>query len=319
MGNPEKNYQEPIVELPSTFVPGKIGIVTVTFGSGDVLPEFLASLNTQSYRNFILIAVDNQSKDTTLDQLRAYSGSEILLIANDENVGVAAGNNQGIRAALETGCEHVLILNNDVAFEPDLLGKLVKGLDKYNCQMTTPMIYYMDFGGRQDVIWNAGGAFTPKIGYRPYQRGYNEPDIGQFSSPDLIDYAPTCCVLVRREVFKTIGLMDERYFVYYDDVDFMYRTFRAGVAMRFLPEAKLWHKVNALTQGPLSDFTLYYNTRGRTLFLTKHFGSIRGLLWTIAYSGLYLLRPMLGKDTWRLSAIRRKGTLDGRKVAIQSS
>jgi GT2 family glycosyltransferase len=115
-------------------------------------------------------------------------------------------------------------------------------------------------------------------------------------------------------VFEVIGVMDERYFVYSDDVDFMYRAMRAGLKLYLLPEAKLWHKVSGLTGGALSEFSLYYGSRGRALFLYKHFGRLQGWFWTTLYSAFCWLRQFVGGDAPANSKTRIRGTRDGRRV-----
>jgi GT2 family glycosyltransferase len=289
----------------------KIGVVTVTYNSGAVLPDFLRSLENQSYQNFIVVAVDNASKDDTLNQLNSWKSPKLVSIANTENLGVAAGNNQGIRAALDAGCDHVLMLNNDVVFDPELFERLLDGLYAHDCQMTTPIIYYND---RPDVVWCAGGLFEARYGYRSMHIGDGEKDSGQFNEPKAVAYVPTCCVLIRRDVFDRVGLMDERYFVYSDDTDFMYRAWRAGLPLYLLPDAQLFHKVSSLTGGGQSDFTLYYSSRGRALFLAKHLGAFSGAIWAALYSVFYPLRSLFGKDSLRQAMVRVKGILDGYRV-----
>ncbi len=102
-------------DLPSQIsfedsAPAKIGVVTVTYNSGAVLTDFFNSVDGQDYDNFIVIAVDNASTDDTLHQLRTWNSPKLVLIANAENAGVAAANNQGIRAALAAGCHQVLLV-----------------------------------------------------------------------------------------------------------------------------------------------------------------------------------------------------------------
>lgn len=285
--------QEPRIVLPREFVNGKIGVVTVTFGSGGVLEDFLASLDCQTYRNFCLIAVDNGSKDDTVEQLKAYRGCECFVIANGQNLGVAAGNNQGIRAAIDAGCEYVLLLNNDVVFGPGLFQQLVDGLSEHNCQMTTPLIYYH---AKPDVIWAAGGNFQWMYGYRCIHYSLGEEDHGQHFIPQLVTHTPTCCVLVQRKVFQVIGLMDERYFVYGDDNDFMFRAWKADILLFFLPEAKLWHKVGSLT-GTESPFSMRYVARNKAYFMVKHLGRFITLPYMIVYWFYYVMRCLVGKDS----------------------
>lgn len=308
-----ENYSEPLPVSIQTICDGKVGLVTVTYNSGTVLHDFLRSVDALSYRNFVLIAVDNASADDTLDQLRSWDTFKLIVVSNTKNLGVAAGNNQGIQAALDAGCDYVLLINNDVVFGPELLTDLLSGMAQQSCDIVTPLIY---FYAPPTKIWAAGGQFQPLLGYRTCHRGENEIDAGQYSRASKISYAPTCCVLIRESVFRQIGLMDERYFVYSDDVDFMYRASRAKLSMVLIPEAKLWHKVSSLAGGSTSDFSIYYGARGRSLFLCKHFGWFAGTVWVLAYLAFYWLRPLLGMDTVHRGDVRRRGTWDGRKIGL---
>ena len=301
---------ESALTLPTGFVPGKIGVVTITFGSGDVLPDFLKSLNWQIYRNFVLIAIDNASKDSTVEQLHAHQGCEHIVIANGENLGVATGNNQGIRAAVDAGCEYVLLLNNDVVFGPELFQQLIDGLFEHNCQMVTPIIYYHD---RPDVIWAAGGYYQPWYGYRCLHIGDGEQDHGQYSAPRRVEHTPTCCVLAKREVFASVGLMDERYFVYHDDTDFMLRALKAGQRLYCLPQSKLLHKVSSLSGGG-SDFQVRYGTRNRAFMLVKFLGRLLSVPYIVAYRVCYVLRFLSRKDDYRTFRMKLSSWTEGSKI-----
>ena len=309
-------YRDPTINLPQAFVPRKIGLVTVTYNSATMLKEFFSSLDAQTYRQFCLVSVDNASTDSTVSLLHASSGAEHLVIANTTNVGVAAANNQGIRLAVDLGCEYVLLINNDVVLDPELLTELVRGLADCHCDMAVPLIYFNDPPNR---IWTAGGSFQPRLGFRVQHRGLGEDDRGQYDRPVRIDYAPTCCVLIRREVFGKIGLMDERYFVYADDVDFMYRARHSGLIMYYVPRGKLWHKVNGLTGGGVSDFSFYYNARGRALFLYKHFRGKGPFLWIWLHSLQDLIRAILHKSFRQPRKVKQQGMRDGKKIACDAA
>lgn len=291
----------------------QIGVVTVMYNSADVLPDFLTSLTRQTYRNLRIYIVDSGSSDDSLRLIREQQALTCEIIANNENVGIAKGNNQGISAALADGCASVLLLNNDVSFGPDLISELAKGLADHSCSMAVPLIYFHHL---PITIWAAGGGFQRFVGYRNYHRGEGKTDKGQYNKPTRTSFAPACCILMRREVFEKIGLMDERYFVYSDDVDFMYRALRAGLSLFVIPSARLWHKVHSLTGGGASDFTLFYGSRGRSLFLYKHFSRVVAGFWTLLYLVFCLVRPLFGRDTWHRALVRIKGTLEGRRVAL---
>jgi GT2 family glycosyltransferase len=297
--------------IPSTSTPApkRIGIITVLYNSSKVLPDFFASIAAQTYRNLTVYCVDNASKDDSASQCRAQ-GNPYFVIESPENVGIAAGNNLGIRAALEDGCEYILLLNNDVTFNAELIELLLDGLDQHQCDMTTPLIYYFD---KPDVIWAAGGYFQPLIAYRSTHHAEGiKDDHGR--NPKQVSYCPTCCVLVRREIFETVGLMDERFFVYYDDSDFMLRAWKAGRSLYLLPQAHLWHKVGSVA-APQSIFTLRYATRGHAIYIAKHLPRPLASFWSIVHQAIYLGRWLLGRTSREVAFARIQAWRQGIALA----
>jgi GT2 family glycosyltransferase len=267
----------------------KIGVVTVTYNSAQVLDGFLSSLLRQSHTDFLLYVVDNASSDDTLERLARYDDHRIVLIANRENVGVARGNNQGIRAALEAGCDSVLLINNDTEFGTHLVSSLGNGLRDHKCDMIVPKIMYFDDSAK---IWCAGGFFHRMKGYLGVHCGQDENDEGQFDEIRSIEYSPTCCMLIRREVFDRLGLMDENYFIYCDDADFCLRAKRASLSMIYLPAATVWHKVSSLTGGGHSEFAIRQLTGNHIYYICKNFGFWRKVYYLPAYQ-LRLLYKLL--------------------------
>ena len=270
---------------------GKVGVVTVTYNSVPVLNGFLESLTVQTYNNFILYAVDNASKDASVAQLQAWGDPRLRIIANAENVGVAEGNNQGTRAALADDCEYVLYLNNDVEFQSNTFATLVSELNVLQCEMVAPKIMFAD----GIHIWSAGGGFKPIKGYNNFHIGEGEVDRGQFETPKLVQHAPTCCLLVRDVVFERIGIFDPKYFVYWDDTEFTFRAWRAGIKLFYTPRASILHKVSSLTGGSTSVFTTRYNVRGHIYFMLKNLGLLRCLYYLPAWE-LHLLYKLLSRS-----------------------
>jgi GT2 family glycosyltransferase len=269
-----------------------IGVVTVTYNSASVLPDFLHSIAGQTHRSYLLFVVDNASKDGSLCILREWNDERFRIVANQDNLGVAAGNNQGIRAALLAGCNSVLLINNDTEFGPKLFEKLDAGIDQYQADMCCPKMLFFDEPKR---IWAAGGRFEPWHGGRSQHIGEGEIDHGQYDRPRMVDYVPTCCVLIRQSVFDKVGLMDELYFVYWDDTDFMYRAKRGGVRLLYLPDAILLHKVGSLTGGGDANtpFAIRFGTRNSFYFMLKHFGLIITLPWIVLSQIVWTLKLVL--------------------------
>ncbi len=289
----------------------RVGVVTVLFNSSEVLPAFLESLACQEFQDFHVWAVDNASVDDSVRQCRAW-GDHITVIANRENLGVAAANNQGIRAAIEDGCDKVLLLNNDVVFGPLLFAQLIDGLVENRCQMTAPVMYYFD---RPNVIWSAGGKYQPVFGYRCYHLHEGVSDVGQFQGARRVQHAPTCCVLLNSSVFEQVGFMDERYFVYHDDTDFMLRCWKAGQRLFLLPHAKLLHKVSSLTGGAESAFSVRLGTRNRAYMLSKFLGRFIAAPYILGLSAVYLARRLSGRDNKDRHQLKQRSLREGFRMA----
>ena len=291
-----------------------IGVVTVTYNSAQVLDGFLSSLLGQSQRNFLLYVVDNASSDDTLERLARYDDRRIVLIANRENVGVAHGNNQGIRAALETGCDSVLLINNDTEFGPDLLLSLCTGLRDYRCDMIVPKIMYFDDSAK---IWYAGGFFDRLKGYLGVHYGQDEKDQGQFDEVRRVDYSPTCCMLIKKEIFDCVGLMDEQYFIYFDDGDFCLRARKNASKLVYFPTAKLWHKVSSLTGGGQSDFAVRQLTRNHVYYIRKNLGFWKSAYYLPAYQLRLIYKFLFRVIDWNGFSLRQSAFFEGWRLPLR--
>ena len=264
----------------------KIGVVTVTYNSDKVLQPFLSDLFAQSFHNFNLYVIDNASEDKTLKILDDLNDNRVNQIRNHSNIGVAAANNIGIKKALEDKCSHILILNNDIEFSNTLFKDMLVSIKKENCSMMTPKIMYHS---DKDIIWYAGGGFKKSNGYLPYHTGFNENIKNNNYQSLYVDYASTCCLLIKKDVFETIGYMDEKYFVYFDDTDFLFRVKKEGVhKIYYDSQITLFHKVGSLTKSLTKEFERYYRThfflkqniRNHIYFLRK-IGSVYSYLFCL--------------------------------------
>lgn len=288
-----------------------IGVVTVTYNGAKDLESFLDCTFGQTHENFILYCVDNASKDSTREDLKSCTDNRLRLILNESNLGVAEGNNQGIRAALEDGCSHILLINNDVTYERTLFADLLAGLSRYSADMACPKMLYFD---SPNLIWAAGGTLQPWLGYRSKHFGSEALDDGSYDKPLSITYVPTCCVLMKKSAIDRVGLMDPLYFVYVDDVDFMYRSHKAGLKLMYLPDIRLLHKVGGATGGKDSPFTVRYCTRNRVYYLLKHLGPVRGMPWLLLYQAYFFYRFILKGDRWADLMHRERSFLEGFEV-----
>ena len=289
----------------------KIGVVTVTYNSEDVLQCFLNCIWQQTHNNLILYVVDNASQDNTCSILEMENDSRLKIINNSVNFGVAKANNQGIEFAIADGCHQVLIINNDVKFETTLIEKLIQVQTEKSCSLVTPKMMYFD---NPDHIWYAGSWFVKKKGYLPLHRGMKQLDEGQYHEIVEVEYAPTCCLLAKKKVFQDVGLMDEEYFVYFDDADFSYRVWKdRRHKMFYCPDVKFYHKVGSLTNSFnkqserifRGDFFIWQNTKNHIYFLKKIGGLFAYVfvVWLFFKNNIrFIINPQVRKNiaTWKL-------------------
>jgi len=239
-------------------------VVLTWNGRADTL-ECLPTVLAMPYPNMRVVLVDNASTDGTVPAVReAFPGVEILV--NKENLGFAGGTNTGVRYALERQADYVFLLNNDVTVAEDTLGYLIQVAESEpDVGVLTPRIYYYYDHSR---LWSVGGR------KRPFTLAFTDPDINKpiddvYHGQRNVDYVLGCGMLVRSEVFRTAGLLDEAFIMCYEDLDFCLRVKRAGWRLVYVPQAKMWHKVLASAQ---SDPPLrrYQRSRDSIRFFKKH-------------------------------------------------
>lgn len=301
-----------------------IGIVTVLFKCDYVLPEFFESLAAQTLarQRMRLYVIDNSPTRSGTDlaaRLSALHGIDARCHFNDANLGVAAGNNQGIRMALNESCTHVLLANNDTAFPAGTIAGLLSTMQARGVGAITPKIY---FHGTDGLLWYAGAPFSSWTVRGPH-RGMRLKDDGRFDTVELTEYAPTCFLLVEAKVFERVGVMDEQYFCYYDDTDFVFRLRGAGLQLLYDPTQTVEHKVSTSTGGDESPFSIYYMNRNRVYFARKN---LRGLQRWVALTYMTLTRlfPLVRlerakarrllagvRDGWRLQVHRERAGSHG--------
>jgi GT2 family glycosyltransferase len=169
----------------------------------------------------------------------------------------------GLRYALATGADYLMLLNNDTEADPALLEQLVGALEADpTIGAVGPTIYYH---GRAQTIWSAGGLIDWRRG-TSHMRGLDELDEGQYQANSPVDFVTGCALLVRRAAVEQVGLLDDRFFMYYEEAEWCVRMTRAGYRIVHVPAARLWHKIDPERQAATARIA-YYMARNRLLFL----------------------------------------------------
>jgi GT2 family glycosyltransferase len=265
----------------------KVFIIILNWNSWSDTLECLESLKSNDYPNYQVVIIDNGSKEKPV-----VPSPEIKIIYNQENLGFAGGNNIGIKYALEQGADYVLLLNNDTVVSDDFLTKLVKaGESDREIGLLGPKIYFYPMTGQPDKakekIWFAGGQVN-WLYNKGQMRGWGEKDNGQYDQPDIqeTEYVTGCCLLIKREAVKKIGLMPEEYFLYYEDTDWSLAAQKAGSKCVFVPAARIWHKGSASSKEGSPSY-IYYHVRN-------------GLVLAQRYAPWYI-KPFVHLDAlWRI-------------------
>jgi hypothetical protein len=223
------------------------------------------SCHRLDWPNFNIVVVDNASTDGSEELLR-QNLADVVIIQSGANLGFAGGNNVGIRHALECKADYVWLLNNDAVADPQALTALVECMEKHrDVAIAGSKIFYH---AEPRKIWSAGGLWE-KGRLHLRQRGANQVDQGQFEELCEIDSVSGCSMLVRSTFIEKIGLMDEEYFLYWEDSEWCARFRSRGYKVLFVPSSKVWHKVSVSTrQSSFSQY--YYYTRNGFSFLWEN-------------------------------------------------
>jgi GT2 family glycosyltransferase len=228
-----------------------------------LLDVVLASLDRQTYRDFETVVIDDASQDGSAEHLRRRWPDVRAVRTGESAVGVSAALNFAVAAAR---CEYVALLNNDLELDPDWLGLLVETLDRHPeaCSASGKLLNFHRreiFDGAGDILrWS--GAAT--------HRGFQERDVGQYDRPEAI-FAPCAgAALVRRSAFEDVGLFDEDFFAYQEDVDWGLRAQLLGLASRYEPRAIAYHMGSATTGRQPGRYALLQR-RNQLLVVIKNY------------------------------------------------
>ena len=227
----------------------KIAVVVLNFNGWRDTKKCLAALNQQTYKNFEIYLIDNGSKDESVKELAKIKMKNLHFHQEKQNTGFTGGVNIGITWALENNFDAVALLNNDANPEPEWLENLVRGFAN-SPEIGAVTSLMLDKTGK--LIDDAGDIYS--TWGIPSLRGEDEP---KQNAPEsgLIFGATGGATLYKAEVFRQIGLFDEDFFAYNEDVDIDWRMQLAGFKIWYEKSAIVWHKHSA-TSSKIPGFTI---------------------------------------------------------------
>jgi GT2 family glycosyltransferase len=283
--------------------------VTVNYNGGAYIGACLGSLRLLSRRPDVVVVVDNASRDGSPDII-ARDFPEVVLIRNETNAGFSGGTNIGIRRCLEIGIDAVLLLNPDTVVDPAALEALVAAAERHPGALLAPAIYYQgspDISNSYvgEIVWWRGRTDTRYLG----RTARKQPAVDE-----RVGTANGCCLFVPSTVLNTVGLFDEDYFLYFEDVDFIERARRAGYEVWYVPTARILHQESSATGGRRAPLVMYYFVRNRHHFVRKFQRRTMAYSAFVAYSladigARVIWFLLLGRPALARAVIR--GALDG--------
>lgn len=236
--------------------------------------DCVRSLLAQTYPACHILIVDNGSHDDSLALFgQLLPGTPVLSLP--ANLGFAKAMNLGISEALRLGAQGVLLLNNDTVLHSKALEHMVQAIDDKTGIVAPLILYSQD----PDVIWAAGGRLRWRLmDVYGVQRG--KPASILAAAPERIecDFVPGAAMLIMRRALCEVGLLDERFFMYYEDLDYCVRLRTAGFSIYLARLALVWHKVAASSGGSDSPSERYWMARSSVQFFKKH---VHGGMWPV--------------------------------------
>ena len=264
-----------------------VSIITINYNQAETTRQFLDSCRGLTYPNYEIIVVDNASVaplDTLIDQSQY---PRLRLVRTESNLGFTGGNNVGIEQAQG---DYFFIVNNDTELTPTLLNELLLPFAANNqVGVTCPKIRFFDTPG---VVQYAGynsmnmytGTATPV--------GLNQPDGSVYDQPGLTNFAHGCAMMVSRAVVDTVGRFADRFFLYYEELDWSQRIKDAGFLIYYQPSAAILHK-ESVSVGQHNPLKTYYLTRNRILFMRRHCSSFQLVIFYLFFVGCVLPKHIL--------------------------
>jgi len=272
-----------------------VAIVVLNWNGAKDTLECLESIYQNSYPAFMVVLVDNGSKDDSIRCIEAYADGkqpvqskfftynpenkpialirpqkqkiplqfnrELLLIENPRNLGFASGTNVGIRVVQKQQADYILLLNNDIVVDKNFLTELVDYAEAHpDVGVVGPTIYHYN---RPTVVDFAGENLTV---WRVKGKEFTTSS----QQPREVDKIEGSCMLIRRAVLDQVGLLYTGYWAYWEETDLCFRAKRAGYRVVYVPTSRIWHKVAASSGGEGNLRREYYLNRNRLLFARRN-------------------------------------------------
>lgn len=287
-------------------------IIIVNWNGYSVTRDCIISLKNINFSNYKLLVIDNGSSDGSTNKLRGEF-PDVDFLQLDTNYGFTGGNNRGIDYAIQKyDPEYFLLLNNDTTVDKDFLLAMMDVIQKdKKIGVVVPKIYYFDKPG---YLYYAGGGINKLLGIGTHY-GWKKKDNGQYDITKEITFANGCAMLIKKEVIKTVGKLDNIFFATGEDIDFSYRVMKSGYKIFYAHKALIWHHEGFTGKNNKGEFFRFYiATRSIIILQKKHLNKILFVVFLFVFFVrwfLYLQIKYAIKADWQLNKSIFQGIVDG--------
>ncbi len=244
----------------------KIYIIILNWNGKTDTIECLSSLARVSFSSFQPLVVDNGSSDDSVTAIRA-AFPDVPILETGANLGFAGGNNPGIEWALSKGAEWILLLNNDTIVAPDFLTAFMQAAKQQpKAKILGAKIYRYE---ERAIIDHLGGFWNPQIGDFESPAQNRIDDSVSFEEMQQAETVCGAALLMHRSVPLAIGLLEPRFFLFWEETDFCTRARRSGFEVWTAPQAKVWHKISSSFVGGKPHMH-YFWWRSRLLWIERN-------------------------------------------------
>lgn len=233
--------------------------------------ECIDSLKKSGVENSNILIVENCSTNDSFEKIK-FDEPNIKIIRTNKNLGFTGGNNIGIRYAKEKEFKYIILLNNDTIVESDNpIRLLVEEMEKHSdVTLGTGRIFYFP---NKERIWYDGGKLLQWRGMAiHYNYGKNKNDILLNDKIKNVDFISGCLMCIRLSDINKLGLLNDNFFMYLDDIEYSARAIKKNLKLLFVPQVVIYHK--AMGEEQRSPNLIYYSMRNRKILINLHFGSI---------------------------------------------
>ena len=252
-------------------------IIIINYNNWKDTIDCIKSLMNVGVNSSNILLIENASTNDSFERLKAEL-TEINIIRTDKNLGFTGANNLGILYAVEHNNDYAILLNNDTIIENNSINILVNEMET-NSEVsigTGRIFYYPD----KDIIWYNGGKLVYWRGlaiHYDYGKKISTENLKNISTN--INFISGCYMCIRLRDYEKLGLLNEKFFLYLDDVEYSVRAVKNNIKMKYFPNSVIYHKANG--EKNLTSGMVYYSIRNRRLLINLHFGIVAKIYFEV--------------------------------------